>query len=42
MAEDDVENYRSSPIDLPDERMAPPLKQSPPKTTTATNTATPP
>ena len=42
MDEANVENYRSSPIDPPDEGMAPPLKKSPPKTTTATTLATPP
>ena len=42
MAEADVENYRSSPIDPPDERMAPPLKKSLPITATATTPATPP
>ena len=42
MAEADVETYISSPIDPPDEIMAPPLKKSPLKTTTATTPATPP
>ena len=42
MAEVDVENYRYSTIDPSDERMSPPLKKSPPKTTTATTPATPP
>ena len=42
MAEADVETYNSSPIDPLDERMAPPLKKSPLKTTTATTPATPP
>ena len=31
MAEADVESYKYSPIDPLDERMAPPLKKSPPK-----------
>ena len=42
ITEVDVENYRSAPIDPPDERMAPPLKKSPLKTTTTTTPATPP
>ena len=41
MTEVDVEIYNSSPIDPQDEGMAPPLKKSPPKTTTATAPATP-
>ena len=42
MDEANVDNYIYSPIDPLDERMAPPLKKSPPKTTTATTPATPP
>ena len=42
MAEADVETYSSSPIYPLDESMAPPLKKSPLKTTTATTLATPP
>ena len=42
MDESNVDNYRSYPIDPSDERMAPPLKKSPLKTTTATTPATPP
>ena len=42
MAETDVETYISSPIDPSDERMAPPLRKSPPKITTATAPTTPP
>ena len=41
MAEADVETYNSFPVDPPNERMAPPLNKSPPKTTIATTPATP-
>ena len=42
MAEADVENYISSPVDPSNEIMAPPLKKSTLKTTTATTPTTPP
>ena len=42
MAEVDVENYISSSIDPLDKMMAPTLKKSPPKRTTATTPANPP
>ena len=41
MVEYDVETYKYFPIYPLDEIMAPPLKKSPPKTTTATTPTTP-